>query len=412
MPLVSKLSPLTRSLILLALLASLLSFAKFDHCRTTGWSTPDDYVHACYSDISALYSGRSLNIHQWAYSGGKNAVEYPVITGAVMWATSWLTPSGSNSTRNYFDVNVLLIVLLFIGLVLTVGKIRPQFAYLLPLSPAVIASLFINWDLWGIITMMLAIYYFDRRRLTLSSVLLAVSIATKFFPVLLLLPIIFIFWRRNEIREIGKYLFIAVSIWLAINLPVILTTPQGWWHFYKLNLDRQSEWGSIWYAFSLLGLNLNHLNYTTILSLVIVLIGIMIFLLKLSYIPTLAEVSFILLATVLCVGKVYSPQYVLWLAPLAIIALRNTRQLSGFWVWQAGEAIYHIAIWQHLALVQGSHFGLPAGGYALVTFIRVVTTLFFIAILVRASLRERSPQAQESAEGLPDFLLGTPASYP
>ena len=399
-----KLTPLTKILILLALFASLLSFAKFDHCRSTGWATPDNYVHACYSDISSLFYARGLNNHQWAYSGAEKAVEYPVLTGVAMWATSWLTPAGINATRTYFDVNVLLIALLFIGVVVIVGRIRPQFAYLLPLSPAVIAALYINWDLWGIISMMLAIYYFDRRRLGVSSVLLGISIATKFFPVLLLLPIIFILWRRDELRSIAKYLFITLTIWLAINLPVILTTPQGWWRFYKLNLDRQSEWGSIWYAFSLLGINISHLNYITILSLLIVLIAMVIYLFELPRTPTLAEVSFILLAGVLCVGKVYSPQYVLWLAPLAVISLRNSKALFGFWVWQAGEAIYHVAIWQHLALIGNSHFGLSPGGYALLTLVRVVTTLFFIITLVRASLRDRFPQAHAADKALADFL--------
>ena len=321
-----------------------------------------------------------------------------------MWATSWLTPSGNNSTRTYFDINVLLIALLFIGVVVIVGRIRPRFAYLLPLSPAVIAALYINWDLWGIISMMLAIYYFDRRRLGVSSVLLGISIATKFFPVLLLLPIVFILWRRNELRSIGKYLFITITIWLAINLPVMLTTPQGWWRFYKLNLDRQSEWGSIWYAFSLLGINISHLNYITVLALLIVLIAMVIYLFELPRTPTLAEVSFILLAAVLCVGKVYSPQYVLWLAPLAVISLRNSRALFGFWVWQAGEAMYHVAIWQHLALIENSRFGLPSGGYALLTLVRVATTLFFIITLVRASFKNRFPQARAADKALADFL--------
>lgn len=405
-------SPLTRSLILLALLAGLLSFAKFDHCRTTGWATPDDYVHACYSDVSSLFQARGLDHHQWAYSGGDNAVEYPVITGAVMWATSWLAPSGRNPMRIFFDVNALLIALLFIGVVIIVGRIRPQFAYLLPLSPAVIASLYINWDLWGIISMMLAIYFFDRRRLGLSSILLGVSIATKFFPVLLLFPIIFILWRRNELRRIGKYLLITVGVWLAINLPVMLTTPQGWWRFYKLNLGRESEWGSIWYAFSLLGVKINHLNYITILALLIVLIAMMIYLLDLPVVPKLADVSFILMAAVLCLGKVYSPQYVLWLTPLAVIALRNKGSLFGFWVWQAGEVIYHLAIWQHLALTEGARFGLPTGGYAFATLLRVATTVFFIASLVRSSLHRRSPQAHEAHPGLADFLFGSADSYP
>jgi uncharacterized membrane protein len=399
-------SSAVKALILLAALASLLSFAKFDHCRNSNWAAPDSYVHACYSDIPILFSARSLDTHQWAYKGGNNSVEYPVVMGAVLWATSWV--SGSHSLRGYFDFNAILIALLFIFSVFVVWKIRPEYAYLSALSPGVLVALYINWDLWGIVTMLLAIYYFDRRKEGLSASFLAVSIATKFFPVFLLLPIVFILWRRENIRAILKYLLITGVVWLAINVPVILTTPQGWWHFYKLNLDRGSDWGSLWYSLSLLGLHIKFLNYLTILSLLLVLLAMVVFLLEIERPPTLADVSFILLAATLCIGKVYSPQYVLWLAPLAVIAIRERRHLFAFWLWQAGEVIYHVAIWQHLALVSGSHFGLPEFGYALASLVRIATSIYLISVLVKYWLRTPSPQAQIPQAHLADFLLGQP----
>jgi hypothetical protein len=39
--------------------------------------------------------------------------------------------------------------------------------------------------------------------------------------------------------------------------------------------------------------------------------------------------------------------------------------------------IYHLAIWQYLALDQGAEFGLPAGGYALAILIRVAGISWF-----------------------------------
>jgi uncharacterized membrane protein len=405
-------SSIAKTLVLFAVLASLLSFAKFEHCRSTNWAAPDSYVHACYSDIPILFSARSLDSHQWAYKGGANAVEYPVVMGAVMWATSWLTPSGSHSLRGYFDFNALLIALLFIFSVLIVWKIRPEYAYLSALSPGVIVALYINWDLWGIVTMLLAIYYFDRRRLSVSSILLAISIATKFFPVFLLLPIVFILWRRDDFRTIAKYLSTTAIVWLAINVPVMLTTPQGWWHFYKLNLDRGSDWGSLWYSLSLLGLHIRYLNYLTILTLLLVLVAMVALLLEMEYTPRLADVSFILMAATLCIGKVYSPQYVLWLVPLAVIAIKVPGQLFAFWLWQAGEVIYHVAIWQHLALVSGSHFGLPEVGYALASLGRIATSIYLIAVFVRYLLLSPPPQAQNSRGAQADFLFGAASSYP
>lgn len=399
-----------KTLVLLALLVSLISFAKFDHCRNTNWAAPDSYVHACYSDIPILYSARSLDSHQWAYKGGNNAVEYPVVMGTVMWATSWLIPKDSHSLRGYFDINALLIALLFIFSVLTVRKIRPEYAYLSALSPGVVVALYINWDLWGILAMLLAIYLFDRNRLSFSAALLALSIATKFFPVFLLLPIVFILWRRHDLRTIVKYLFTVAVVWLAINLPVMLTTPQGWWHFYKLNLERGSDWGSLWYSLSLLGLHIRFLNYLTILTLLVVVAAMVVFMLEIESTPTLADMSFILMAATLCIGKVYSPQYVLWLVPLAVIAIKERGQLVAFWIWQAAEVIYHLAIWQHLALISGSHFGLPEFGYAVASLARIAAAAHLVAVLVGYWLNR--PQAQIPGTARADFLSGTASSYP
>lgn len=405
-------SSVAKSLVLLAVLASLLSFAKFNHCRNSNWAAPDSYVHACYSDIPILFSARSLDSHQWAYKGGTNAVEYPVVMGAVMWATSWFAPSGSHSLRGYFDFNALLIAILFVFSVLIVWKIRPEYAYLSALSPGVIAALYINWDLWGIVVMLLAIYFFDRNRLSSSAALLALSIATKFFPVFLLLPIIIILWRKKDFRAIAKYVATTATVWTAINLPVILTTPQGWWHFYKLNLDRGPDWGSLWYSLTMLGLHIRFLNYLSILTLLLVLVAVTILLLEVEHTPTLSEVSFILMAATLCIGKVYSPQYVLWLVPLAVIALSSRTQLFAFWLWQVGEMVYHVGIWQHLALVSGSHFGLPDVGYAILSLARIATSIYLISVFV-SQLRQPLPLQAQLSPGQPaDFQISAKASYP
>ena len=96
---------IAKSAVLLAIIAALISFIKFDHCRSNGWAPPSDYVHACYSDLPALFGERGLITNTWPYSSATNAVEYPPITGFVMWATSFLVSDNGNKYRNYFDVN-------------------------------------------------------------------------------------------------------------------------------------------------------------------------------------------------------------------------------------------------------------------------------------------------------------------
>jgi len=400
-----------RAIIALALLVSLISFAKFSHCESTGWATPDQYIHACYSDIPALYGERGLSKGDWAYSNGADSVEYPVVTGVVMWALAQITPGGEGAVKNYFNINIIFLALLFIFIALIVFKIRPEFAYLTPLAPAAIASLYINWDLWAIISMLAAIYWFDRKKLDLSAIALGLSISTKFMPIFLLVPIALIFLRRNQIRNAIRYLFITAATFAAINLPVYLTTPEGWIRFYELNISRESDWGSLWYAMSALGANMPNTNYLSVLILLAGFAAIAIYVLELRNIPSLAALSFIVLATVMCASKVYSPQYVLWLTPLAVIALIDKRDLHAFWIWQGAELIYHIAIWQHLATVTGAAFGLPLFGYAIITVLRIAATIYLIAIFVRRGLAggTQGPLAHKS---LREFLFESSNAYP
>ncbi len=392
-----------RALIALAIFASLLSFAKFSHCENTGWATPDQYIHACYSDLPALFEARGLSTNQWPFASDENSVEYPVITAMVMYVTSF----GANSPASYFNINIFFLILLFLATVLIVRKIRPEFAYLVPVAPAMIASLFINWDLWAIGTMMLAIYWFDRKQYLYSALLLGVSISTKFLPIFLLIPIIFIFWRENKVKEGIKYCAITFGIWLLINAPFAITTPTGWWRFYKLNLERGPDWGSIWLAIQQLGINFDNLNYLSILLLLIALTTIAVLLFELKYTPSLASVSFFVLASVMLASKVYSPQYVLWLTPLAVIALTNKKDLHAFWVWQATEVIYHIAIWQHLAQVTDAKFGLGPTPYAILTLVRIGGTIYLMAVLARRALQARNTHSK-----LLDLLFEGSKAYP
>jgi uncharacterized membrane protein len=378
-----------------------LSFAKFNHCASTGWQSPDQYVHACYSDIPALYGERGLDKGVWAYSAGADSVEYPVIQGVIMWVSAKVIPDGIN---NYFYGSALLLALLFIFISLLTFRIKPEFGYLLPLAPAAVASLYINWDLWAIAMMMLAIYWFDRKAEVASAVALGIAISTKFLPIFLLIPIAIIFFRQEQISKLLKYCAIAIATFAAINLPVALTTPEGWWRFYDLNLNRGSDWGSLWYALSNLGLNLTHQNYLSILLLMIGLSALTIFLLQLRTPPTLAHTAIFVMIIVMAVSKVYSPQYVLWLTPLAIIAIIDRRELTVFWFWQGAEVIYHVAIWQHLAQVTGATFGLPVVAYAVITLVRIGAS---ILLLVRLAARHQSSRVFPS-----EFLLSTGESYP
>ena len=389
-----RLSFLSKAVIALALFAALLSFAKFDHCYNSNWTGVGVDVHECYSDLPALYDARGLAQHVWPYSSHTNSVEYPPLTGLVMWGTAIITPRGYDSDKIYFLINIALIALLFVGTSLLVAKMNPSKWYLLPVLPAVIASLYINWDMWAVISAITSIYWFDRRKYGLSSIALAISIATKFFPIVLLIPIAVILFKQKEYRIAVRFFLRTTAFWIVLNAPFALTTPTGWWRFFKLNGSRPADLGSLWQALNIFNINPPHINFYWIVIFGLASLAVAGRLMRNSNTPTLAQTAFIFVALFTAFNKVYSPQYVLWLAPLGVMALLNNRDRAAFWAWQGSEALYHFAIWEYLGGYAGAKFALPPKWYASIILIKISATLFF-ASKVLLSTREELPPGEE-----------------
>ena len=333
-------------------------------------------MHACYTDIPALFYERDLDTNTFPYQSSFNSMEYPPIIGLGNWLISFITPD-QFSDRWFFDINAAIAIILFLLSALLIKKMKPEYAYLYPLAPAVVASLFINWDLWVVVGAILAIYFFDQKKYEASSIWLGIAISTKFFPVVFLIPIAIIFYQHKRIDELIKFIARTLLIWAAFNLPLAAIYFEGWWRFFKLNLERSSDFGSIWYALELLNINLPNINLLSIIFTLLLFTYLISYLLKLPTPPTLAEVAFFTVVIFTTTAKVYSPQYVLWLTPLAVLALTNKKQQIKFWIWQGTEMIYHLAIWQYLAAYTGANFGLPAGGYAIACLLRVAGIWIF-----------------------------------
>ena len=378
--------------VIVALIAALLSFAKFEHCRAVNWVAPDVDTHMCYSDLPALFGARDLNHHTFPYASGDKSVEYPVIMGLVMWGTS-LFISNPSDYRGYFDLNILLIALLLIASTLILWRLKPEYAFLATLSPPVIASLFINWDMWAIVPALLALYWFKERRFDISAVALSLAISTKFFPAVILVALSLALLISKEIKTLLRYLAIVFGLWLLVNLPIALTYFDGWKHFYAMNINRPTDLGSIWLALSIFGIGEPHINYLTIMLFLIGASAIGIFYKSIAATRTqfenIATTIFLLIALFTTVSKVYSPQYVLWLVPFAIVAMTKKEERIAFWVWQGGEFLYHVAIWQYLAASAEVQFALSPRLYAWSIVIRIATLLYFCATLARSAQPNR-----------------------
>ncbi|MGO4428820.1 hypothetical protein AB4Z54_61340, partial [Streptomyces sp. MCAF7] len=130
---------------------------------------------------------------------------------------------------------------------------------------------------------------------------------------------------------------------------------------------------------------LDNVNVYATLLMVLACAGIAALVLCAPRRPRLAQIAFLIVAAFVITNKVYSPQYVLWLIPLAALARPRWRD---FLVWQACEVMYFLGIWMYLAYTGSGdqHRGLPPEGYQLAVIAHVLGTLYLCALVVRDAL--------------------------
>ncbi len=385
-----------------ALTGLVLAFAEKLPCRDGAWNVPGkQFQFACYTDIYPLYFTERLAEGKVPYAG--HAVEYPVLIGAVMQAAAWLVHTIADPFargQRFFDVTVTgLAVCAIVGVLATAyaaGPARRSDALLVALSPALILSAFINWDLVAMALVAAGMAAWAARRNVLAGVLLGLAVATKFYPLVFFGPLLLLCLRAGRMRAFCVTTGSAAAAWLAVNVPVLLAAPAGWRTFYSFSRTRPADWGAIWYFFEirqvpLLGTgNLGTLNLLSAGAFAIGCVAIAVLALAAPRRPRLAQLFFLALAVFLLTNKVWSPQYVIWLVPLAVLA---RPRFGAYILWQLAEIGYFIAIWWYLFTIPGmsagvtSFHGIGQGWYFTALLARFATTALLAGLVVRDILR-------------------------
>src|SRR6266566_2810853 len=364
----------TTTLVAASLLGSALGFLNKAACRGGDWNIYLKQFQAhCYTDIYPLYYNEGLSAGRVPYTG--HPVEYPVLIGAAMQAVAWVVRPISDPSvrgREFFDVSVLLLALCAVAGTLATaylaGRSRRWTALGVALAPGLILASFINWDLIAMALVALAMAAWAARRMVLAGVLLGLAVATKFYPVLFLGPLLLLCLRAGRMRAFWTTAAATVVTWLVVNLPVAFAAPAGWGRFYALSKERASDCGSVWYYFetehwpflgSLTGGSLN-LFSAAFFAAGCVLVGALI--LTAPRRPRVPQVFFLVLAAFLLGNKVWSPQYVVWLVPLVVLARPR--------------------IWAY-AVLPVADGGISAGVYFAALLSRLAAVLILAALVVR-----------------------------
>lgn len=381
----------------------------------------DQYRWMCYSDVKLLYLDRGLAEGNTPYldTGNYPVLEYPVLTGWLMEFERLITaalvgvpevlggPSADTASETFFHVNtVLMFVFLLVTLfaLLRIHPDRPGDALMLAVSPCVALASLINWDLFPVALTAVAMLLWARRKPGLAGVLLGLGMAAKLYPALLLGPLLLLCLRSGRMRAFGATAIGFVGSWLVVNLPVLVLAPQQWLTFWTFNSDRTGDFGSLWYVFELDGSPLQHPNAVTLSLFVTACLAIGALIMFAPRRPRFAQVAFLVVAAFLLVNKVYSPQYVLWLLPLVILARPRWRDWLVFTV---GEVLYFGAIWWHLGGLLAPGDGSADRLYWLAVIIRLGTQAWVVVMVVRDILQPqhdpiRGPGVDDPSGGVLD----------
>jgi uncharacterized membrane protein len=269
-----------------------------------------------------------------------------------------------------------------------VHRRRPWDAMLFAASPALALAGLINWDLIAIAAVTGALWAWSRGRPVLSGVLIGLGTAIKLYPLFLLGALLVVCLRRRRLPAFLTATGAALLAWLAVNLPAMLADFGQWKAFWTFNRERGADLGSVWLVWQQSGHTVTPglVNTVSLVFFGAVCLGVLALGLRARRTPRIPQLALLVVTGFLLVNKVYSPQYVLWLLPLAVLARPRWRDLI---VWQAGEVLYFAAVWWYLGGFLAPASGGDSGFYWAAVVARVAGELWLVAMVVRDLRRPR-----------------------
>lgn len=373
-----------------------------------------------FSDIRGFYGMHFYDgQHLWPFSEKtllgdtkvQHPVEYPALTGLIMWLLSFLVSPSQTAVFDYYRITAAFqIVLLAISAYLIFKLVGKKYGFYFILAPAVLYSLNRNWDIWAIAAMMLAIYLFEKKRFQLSAILLAVSIATKFFPIVLMLPIMIIFLRNKQIKLFIRYALTTAIAWTVINLPFVLINYEGWAYFYKFSAERGLGSASF---FEITNIILPSITFSSIHFYILntlALVAVTTFFVRLKSVPTLAATSFFVMFGFILFNKQYSMQYVIWLSALAVLTFSYLKRehkellIYVYILWQTLELAFQYSFFQKILTSTYANTATPMTitvsntAYGYIGVARYILAVIFALLLAKffSAANAESAQNQES----------------
>jgi uncharacterized membrane protein len=395
--------------------------------RVANWDNQRAYYELCYSDTVPLYGAELLNQGKFPYKSswietdasgapqtrydGRPAVrhmEYPVLTGVYQYVSMALAKTYTALSKVvplpvvaevviFFDVAAFGLALAWLATVWATAGLsgrRIWDAALVAASPVVIFQIFTNFDALATAFAMGGLLAWARRRPVLAGVLIGLGAAAKLYPLLFLGPMLVVGIRTGRLGALGRTAAATAATWLLVNLPVLVLFPRGWSEFFRLNTRRGDDMDSLynvvksftgWRGFDP---KLGFWQPPTVLNTVVV-VSFAVCCAAIAYValtaprrPRVAQLVFLMVAAFLLTNKVWSPQFSLWLVPLAVLALPHRRILLA---WMTIDALVWVP--RMYFLYGNPNRGLPEEFFTTTVALRDVAVMALCALVIRQIYR-------------------------
>jgi uncharacterized membrane protein len=398
--------------------------------RVANWENQRAYYELCYSDTVPLYGAELLSQGKFPYKSswleldsageprtqydGRTAVrymEYPVLTGIYQYVAMSLAKTytavakktglpllaGVAEVVMFFNISAFGLALAWLATVWAAAMLAGRRVWdgaLVAASPILIFQAFTNFDALATALATGGLLAWARKRPVLAGILIGLGVSAKLYPVLLLLPLLMLGLRTGRFGDVVRTTSVTVLVWCATNLPVLLMYPRGWSEFFRLNTRRNQDMDSLynvirsftgWQGFDP---DLGFWQPPTMLNavsgglFVLCCAAIAYVALTAPRRPRVVQLAFLVVAAFLLVNKVWSPQFSLWLVPLAVLALPHRRVLLA---WMTIDALVWVP--RMLYLYGEQNKGLPEQWFTVTVLIRDLAVVGLMVLVIRQIYR-------------------------
>jgi uncharacterized membrane protein len=320
-----------------------------------------------------------------------------------------------NQGQWFYNLNALVLGALAVATVATILALRrrrPWDAAMFALSPALLVTATVNWDLLAVGFATFGLLAWARRHPVAAGILLGIGGAAKLWPLFILGPILALAARTGRWRAALTTIASGIATVVVLNLPVLFAYRDSWLRFFRLNDERAVDWGTVWYVgryldgkwgpgrgpFQWLSEHISTLNAVSYLLFGVSCLAIGALALLAPRRPRLAALALLVVAAFLIFSKVWSQQFTLWLLPLVVLA---RPRWWAFLVWQAAEVCYFLAFYGELLGASGKPV-FTEGVFVLAATLRLATVVMLCVLVVRDVLRPEIDPVRTTYDDDPD----------